>query len=323
MNPPLLQLTDYGTHPKGMLGIKDLSLSIFPGETHFLLGNAWSGLSQLAKSIAGLDSSDTIIQGHKFINGQAALPADPLTAWPDGVAYLGGTPELFFSRSVLDNLSISCCRGSFFARLNSRAELVKKARESMASLNIHFDLDDIVGELNLHQQKLIDVLRVLLLAPALLILGQPERDAPQELCDKLVFATSELSSKGSAILWCSESISLALAQADQLHVVSEGQLIKSAPRDELDEALLHELFTGEVQHEPHSMDEFCQDKGISEREQEVISFLIKGYSNKEIASKMFISINTVKTHISSVYQKVNVDNRVALTNAIFEYLNIV
>lgn len=48
---------------------------------------------------------------------------------------------------------------------------------------------------------------------------------------------------------------------------------------------------------------------LSERELEVLEHLGKGHSNQEIANMLFISINTVKTHLSSVYQKLDVSRR--------------
>jgi len=48
---------------------------------------------------------------------------------------------------------------------------------------------------------------------------------------------------------------------------------------------------------------------LSEREQEVLDLLILGLSNKEIASKLFLSVNTIKTHILSLYHKLDVKNR--------------
>jgi len=52
--------------------------------------------------------------------------------------------------------------------------------------------------------------------------------------------------------------------------------------------------------------------GVSTREIEVIELLMKGYSNKEIAGRLFISTETVKKHIYNVYRKLGVQNRVQL-----------
>ena len=50
---------------------------------------------------------------------------------------------------------------------------------------------------------------------------------------------------------------------------------------------------------------------ISEREIEVLQLLAHGYSNQEIANKLFLSLNTVKTHTSNLYSKLNVNRRTA------------
>ena len=53
---------------------------------------------------------------------------------------------------------------------------------------------------------------------------------------------------------------------------------------------------------------------LSQRELMVLELITKGLENKEISRKMFISIHTVKAHISSIMKKLNAKNR---TNAVF------
>ncbi len=48
---------------------------------------------------------------------------------------------------------------------------------------------------------------------------------------------------------------------------------------------------------------------LTERETEVIGWLAKGLANKQIAAALGISEHTVKFHVSSIYQKLNVTNR--------------
>jgi LuxR family maltose regulon positive regulatory protein len=50
--------------------------------------------------------------------------------------------------------------------------------------------------------------------------------------------------------------------------------------------------------------------GLTERESEILFYLGMGYSNTEIAEKLFISENTVKFHIKSIYLKLDVKNRI-------------
>jgi DNA-binding NarL/FixJ family response regulator len=49
--------------------------------------------------------------------------------------------------------------------------------------------------------------------------------------------------------------------------------------------------------------------GLSKREYEVLCKLAKGHSNKEIASLLFVSESTIKTHVSNVYSKLDVKRR--------------
>ena len=49
--------------------------------------------------------------------------------------------------------------------------------------------------------------------------------------------------------------------------------------------------------------------GISKREGEILLMIQLGLSNQQIADKLFLSENTVKKHISNIFQKLNVERR--------------
>ena len=48
---------------------------------------------------------------------------------------------------------------------------------------------------------------------------------------------------------------------------------------------------------------------ISERELEVLELVAQGLSNKQISDQLFVSINTTKTHLSHLYEKLEVKRR--------------
>ncbi len=52
-----------------------------------------------------------------------------------------------------------------------------------------------------------------------------------------------------------------------------------------------------------------QRLGLSKREYEVLELIAQGLSNQEIAQKLFVSINTVKTHSSNLFMKLNARRR--------------
>jgi DNA-binding NarL/FixJ family response regulator len=49
--------------------------------------------------------------------------------------------------------------------------------------------------------------------------------------------------------------------------------------------------------------------GISKRELQVLELMAEGLSNDEISIRLFVSINTVKTHTSRIFQKMDVQRR--------------
>lgn len=54
---------------------------------------------------------------------------------------------------------------------------------------------------------------------------------------------------------------------------------------------------------------FCEKRGISDRERDVLERMLDGRSNREIAEELYISIGTVKAHVHAVYKKCGVNTR--------------
>jgi len=58
-------------------------------------------------------------------------------------------------------------------------------------------------------------------------------------------------------------------------------------------------------------------KLLSQREREILDLLAQGYRYKEIADKVFISVETVRTHIRNIYDKLQVQSRTEALNKIY------
>lgn len=56
-------------------------------------------------------------------------------------------------------------------------------------------------------------------------------------------------------------------------------------------------------------EEVMNELGISKRELEVLQLMAEGLSNQEIAEKLFVSLNTIKTHTSNLFEKLDVKRR--------------
>jgi two-component system, NarL family, response regulator LiaR len=56
-------------------------------------------------------------------------------------------------------------------------------------------------------------------------------------------------------------------------------------------------------------EQVLNELGLSKRELEVLQLMAEGLSNGEIASHLFVSLNTIKTHSSNVFEKLDVKRR--------------
>lgn len=64
---------------------------------------------------------------------------------------------------------------------------------------------------------------------------------------------------------------------------------------------------------PASAPGTLEGTGLTPREAEIVGLVMKGCSNKEIEERLFISLETVKKHLSAIYRKLGVRNRLQLS----------
>lgn len=84
-----------------------------------------------------------------------------------------------------------------------------------------------------------------------------------------------------------------------------GHLVKTSPAAELVPALeTMAVGRGRILDGGRTTDD-----GLSERERQVLCFVAEGLSNQEIADRLFVTINTVKTYVRSAYRKIGVTSR--------------
>lgn len=53
---------------------------------------------------------------------------------------------------------------------------------------------------------------------------------------------------------------------------------------------------------------------LTNREYQILKLIVQGHSNSDIAEQLFLSISTIKTHVSNLYTKMNVKSRIQAIN---------
>jgi DNA-binding NarL/FixJ family response regulator len=95
-----------------------------------------------------------------------------------------------------------------------------------------------------------------------------------------------------------------------LRAGARGYLLKDASREEL-AAAIRAVHRGESLLDPQIADQARSREGLTARELEVLELMAAQHSNAQIAEKLFVSENTVKTHVSNILAKLGCNDRAA------------
>ena len=95
-----------------------------------------------------------------------------------------------------------------------------------------------------------------------------------------------------------------------LRAGARGYLLKDSSREELAGAI-RAVARGESLLDPEMVDAARDDGGLTARECEVLRLMADGHNNAQIAAALFVSENTVKTHVSNIFTKLGCRDRAA------------
>ncbi|WP_298828264.1 response regulator transcription factor [uncultured Planococcus sp.] len=112
---------------------------------------------------------------------------------------------------------------------------------------------------------------------------------------------------------------------------ASGYMLKSAPDEELLQAI-RVIYSGgtyihpkmatslvrELVNKDHKVKESDPFELLSKREIEVLPLVAKGYGNKEIAQKLFISVKTVEAHKAKIMEKLQLKSRPELVEYVLK-----
>lgn len=113
---------------------------------------------------------------------------------------------------------------------------------------------------------------------------------------------------------------------EALQAGASGYLLKKTPREKIPDAL-KELHAGGSPMSTHiarkviktfqQTNQLPKNSLLTNKEQEVLELLSKGFLYKEIADRLHITLNTVKQHIHKIYEKLHVSNRTEAVNKLY------
>jgi ABC-type sugar transport system ATPase subunit len=212
----------------GVVAIADMSLDVSPGAIHAVVGENGAGKSTLMKILAGVVRRDA---GKILFDGEEIEHSSPQAARRRGIGIVYQELSLFPERSVLANLFVNrepVRRGFVSARV-----MENESRDMLDRLGLTVDVHALVGSLTIGEQQLVELCRVLLEEPRLLILDEPNSALSQRETERLFTILKSLSARGTTILYVSHRLEEVFAISDRVTVTRNGRDVFTADIGEL------------------------------------------------------------------------------------------
>jgi len=124
---------------------------------------------------------------------------------------------------------------------------------------------------------------------------------------KIILIDTGLKEDEIIFILLSYKISGVLAPNTDIHLLKKSLKVVSEGEVWMDNSIIKAFL-----HNTELITKTGRIKGITEKENEVIKCISKGYRNKEIASRLSISEHTVKAHLNRIFRKFNVSRRTQL-----------
>ena len=218
MPTPLLDLHEVSKTFPGIVALKNVSFDVQAGEVHALMGENGAGKSTLMKIIAGEYSRSS---GALRVAGEE-VPAN-FDAARYGIGLVHQELSLVPALSVTENL--------YLGRLPKRWGAVdwpsahKRARAAIARLGVEIEPRTPVRQLEVAEQQLVEIGRVLERAPKLILFDEPTSALSEGEKLRLFDIIRRLKAEGHGIVYISHTIPEVLQIADRVTVLRDGVVV--------------------------------------------------------------------------------------------------
>lgn len=222
----ILELKQVEKHFGGLAAVNGVTLKADDGEIVAIVGPNGAGKSTLLKLIVGLEgpSGGTI---HFAGQDITRVPAHRIRQM--GIAMVQQTPRHFPTMTVLENVALGALFGNADGHRNEESAL-QIGREALSFVGLADRSHDLVGNLNLHEQRFLELARAIAGAPRLLVLDEVMaglNDA--ELAASIDIIRTIRDRYNMTILWVEHVMKAVMSLAERTVVLNFGNVLTEGP----------------------------------------------------------------------------------------------
>ncbi len=224
---PVLEMREISRRFGSTQALDSVSLRLYPGEVHALLGENGAGKSTLIKIMTGVHQPDS---GQILLDGRSVRIGSTLEAQRLGIAAIYQEPLMYPDLNVAENIFIAHANRGLWVNWE---RMYRDAEAILAQLDVRLDVRQPARGLSVAAQQTVEIARALSLQARVLIMDEPTAALSAHEVDQLFTIVQRLRDQGVAILFISHRLEEVFRIADHITVFRDGQLISSAPRSDV------------------------------------------------------------------------------------------
>ena len=202
----------------GVVANDDVTVELFPGEVHALLGENGAGKSTLIGMLAGVQRPDA---GTISVRGEAVAITSPREAIRLGIGTVYQHATLVPNMTVAENLML----GQSWWRPMRRDAMLARLAEISVLLGVQTDPDAVAGTLSLGQQQQIEIMKALWRGERVLVLDEPTSMLTPQGVREFGEVVMRLRDAGLAIVFVTHKLNEVLEFGDRVSILKLGRLV--------------------------------------------------------------------------------------------------
>jgi len=236
----LLRMVQVDKSFPGVHALDHVDFELREGEVHVLLGENGAGKSTLMKILSGSLESDA---GQIFIEGRQVSHLNPESAKELGIGMVYQELSLVPALTVAENIFLGKLPRSPLG-LVDWPRMQAQAEKSLADLGVSIAPRKQVRELEVAEQQLTEIARVLSAQPKIVLLDEPTSALSDAERERLFDAIRRMSERGVGIVYISHRLAEVPLIGQRVTVLRDGRVIGTLPVEEADERTLVDMMVG-------------------------------------------------------------------------------
>ncbi len=203
--------------------LKDVNLTVKPGEKVVVCGPSGSGKSTMIRCINRLERHE---RGRIFVDGvELTDKRTDIDAVRGEVGMVFQQFNLFPHLTVLENLTL----GPLRVRKLSKADAEARAMDYLAKVHIPEQAQKYPSQLSGGQQQRVAIARSLCMEPRIMLFDEPTSALDPEMISEVLDVMSDLAETGMTMIVVTHEMGFARRVADTMVFMDAGEIVEKAP----------------------------------------------------------------------------------------------